>query len=306
MATRGGGIYIDGVANYGFYLNGLLNLNDNTNFTWGSYESTGGPNDGPYLQVTGGNGSSGFSSDFVEIDTSYSYQAICYIKTISTDSNGNLAGGHLGFSCYDKNYSRIDLRNCGGIGNTTLSRDLAVGDDKAYITSNSGWYDGTTYYFKNLIFFPTASADYGTAYEYTRLGYGEYNIYTNDGGPTLTELGDYEISLTNSSNEEITMPNMKFGTLPTGTPVANGRAGGTYSYAFSNPNYPETWTQKVTSVFTGESRNSSTPFRYATKYIKFMILKNYNQRTGPNDCVWGISNIFLGRVLDNKTYENII
>ena len=115
-----------------------------------------------------------------------------------------------------------------------------------------------------------------------------------------------EVDLEDRYDTSITMPDMGLGTLPAGTPVSNGKAGGTYSYAFSNPNYPETWTQKVTSVFTGESRNSSTPFRYATKYIKFMILKNYNQRTGPNDCVWGISNIFLGRVLDNKTYENII
>jgi hypothetical protein len=306
MATRGGGIYIDGVANYGFYQNGLLNLNNNTNFTWGTYQSTGGPNDRPYLQVTGGNGSSGFSSDFVEIDTSYSYQAICYVKTFDRDSAGELAGGHLGFSCYDKDYNRIDLRNCGGVGNTTLSRDLAVEDDKAYITSNSGWYTGDTYYHKHIIFFPTASADYGVAYEYTRLGYGEYNIYFKSGGPTLTDQGDYEVDLEDRYDTSITMPDMGLGTLPAGTPVSNGKAGGTYSYAFSNPNYPETWTQKVTSVFTGESRNSSTPFRYATKYIKFMILKNYNQRTGPNDCVWGISNIFLGRVLDNKTYENII
>jgi len=306
MATTGGTIHIDGIINYGFYLNGLLNLNNNTNFTWGTYQATLGPNNGPYLQVTGGNGSSGFSSDFVEIDTSYSYQAILYVKTFDRDSAGELAGGHLGFSCYDKNYSFIDLRNCGGLGDTTLSRDLEVGADKAYITSNSGWYDGTTNYFKNFIFFPTASGDYGIAHEYTRLGYGDYNIYFQDGGPTLTEQGDYEIELQDYYDSNITMPDMGFGTLPAGTPVSNGRAGGTYSYAFSNPNYPETWTQKVTSVFTGESRNSSTPFRYATKYIKFMVLRNYNQRTGPNDCVWGISNIFLGRITGNKTYENII
>ena len=59
-------------------------------------------------------------------------------------------------------------------------------------------------------------------------------------------------------------------------------------------------------VFTGESRNSSTPFRYATKYIKFLILMNYNQRTGPNDCVWGISDIFFGRTSGDRDYTNII
>ena len=301
------GRQFESLPSYGWYRNGSVNLGSNTNFTNFSYESSGGPDDGPYLKKTGGGGGSGFSTDFVLIDdTSARYQAIVYTKTFSNDSNGNPAGGHIGYACYDKDYKFIDLRMCGGVGNTTLSRDLAVGDDKAYITSNSGWYTGTTYYFKNFMVYPTASADFGTAYEYTRLGFGDYNMYTQDGGPTLTGNGDYEIDLKNSSNGDITMPDMGFGTLPSGTPVMNGRAGGTYNYAFSNPNYPSSWTQFSTSIFTGESRNSSTPFRFATRFIKFLILMNYNQRTGPNDCVWGISDIFFGRVSGDRDYTKII
>ena len=33
---------------------------------------------------------------------------------------------------------------------------------------------------------------------------------------------------------------------------------------------------------------------------------NYNQRTGPNDCVWGISDIFFGRVAGDRDYTKII
>jgi len=312
MATIGGRA-TDGVSSLGWYRNGFGGLGDNTNFTWGSYQATGGPNDRPYLRITGGNGSTAFSSDFVEVDPSHNYQAICYVKTFSADSAGNLAGGHLGFATYDEDYNFIDLRHCGGIGNTTLSRDLAVGDDKAYITSNTGWYDGSTYYFKTFCLYP-ANSDYANNangsdtdnYGYTRVGLTEGGLYTQNGGPVSHANGDFEVDLKNASNGDITMPDLGYGTMIAGTPVMNGRAGGTYNYAMGAPNYPTTWTQKSTGVFTGESRNSGTPFRYATKYIKFMILRNYNQRTGPNDCVWGISNIFFGRVLGNTNYANTI
>ena len=300
-----GGRQFDSLPSYGWYENGNVSHGSNKNFTWGTYQSTGGPDNGPYLQVTGGNGGTAQSTDFIEIpDTSANYQILCYVKTFSRDSNNNLAGGHIGMATYNADYQHIDLRNCGGLGNTTLSRPLAVGDDKAYITSNSGWYDGTTYYFKTFCMYPAGSPY--TAYEYTRVGLNEGGFYTQDGGPTLTGNGDYEVDLKNSSNSDITMPDLGYGTMATGTPVMNGRAGGSYCYSLGAPNYPETWTQYATSVFTGENRNSSTPFRYDTKYVKFLILRNYNQRTGPKDCVWGISNIFFGRVAGNRTYNNII
>ena len=301
-----GGRQFDSLPSYGWYKNGTLNHGSNVNFTWGAYNATGGPNNDPYLQVTGGGGGTSFSTDFIEIeDTSYNYQALISVKTFSNDSNGNPAGGHIGFATYDENYEFIDLRNCGGIGNTTLSRPLAVGDDKAYITSNSSWYTGNTYYFKTFCLYP-ANSPYSTPYEYTRIGFQIGGLYTQNGGPTLTGNGDYEVDLKNSGNGDITMPNLGYGTLPIGTPVMNGRAGGSYNYAFGAPNYPSDWGQLNTGVWSGENRNSGTPFRYATKYIKFMILKNYNQRSGPNNCVWGASNIFFGRVAGNRTYENII
>lgn len=293
---------------YGWYQNGNQNHGNNTNFTWGSYQATGGPDNGPYLQVTGGNGGTAMSTDFIPInDTSANYQIICYVKTFSRDSNNNLAGGHIGMATYNADYQHIDLRNCGGIGNTTLSRPLAVGDDKAYIASNSGWYTGNTYYFKTFCLYPSNSP-YNVNYEYTRIGLNTPSggLYTQDGGPTLTGNGDYEVDLRNSSNSDITMPNLGYGTLATGTAVMNGRAGGSYCYSLGAPNYPETWTQKATGVFTGENRNSGTPFRYKTRYVKFLILRNYNQRTGPNNCVWGISDIFFGRVEGSRTYNNII
>ena len=44
-----GGRQFNSLPSYGWYKNGSINLGDNTNFTWGTYQSTGGPDNGPYL-----------------------------------------------------------------------------------------------------------------------------------------------------------------------------------------------------------------------------------------------------------------
>ena len=63
----------------------------------------------------------------------------------------------------------------------------------------------------------------------------------------------------------------------------NGVAGGTYSYVF----YPAeaafgSWSTHTSDKFTGENRNSSTPFRFATKYVSFMHLINYAVPNGTS------------------------
>jgi len=54
-----GGRQFDSLPSYGWYANGNVSHGSNTNFTWGTYQATGGPDNGPYLQVTGGNGGGG-------------------------------------------------------------------------------------------------------------------------------------------------------------------------------------------------------------------------------------------------------
>ena len=304
-----------GYNQFGLYENGDCRLGTNQNFTWGTYNAEtltfnrdvrkAGRGS---LRVTGGGGGSAFSTEFVPVDTSDTYQAIIYAKTRVKGSSGNLAGGHIGFSCYDKNYSFIDLRNCGGVGNTTLSRNLNAGDTHLYITSNSGWPTGsdvtnTAYYFRHVQLFPATHPDYSTAHEYTRIGYGEYNLYYKS--LVLTDQGDYELKFSNASDGDATFPNIGYST-PAGTPVSRGAAGGTYNYALGNPNYPEgVWTRYATAPFTGENRNSSVPFRYATKFVKFMILRNYNRRTeSPQDHEWAVANMFLAKCLPNQDFRD--
>ena len=291
---------IGGHNDFGLFGNGDLREGTTRNFSMGTYQSSGGPNDYPYVRITGGGGGGYQSSDYIEVDTSKSYQMMLYAKTFSRGSSGNLAGGHIGFACYDKNKTFVDLRNCGDIGNTTLSRLATPGDTSIFLTSADGWYQGSdvtnhTYYFRQILFFPPSHPDYGVPHKYTRFNGMRYSSLTQ------TLSGDWEMVLENG-----TLPDYGYA-LPVGTPISRGVAGGSYNYALGAPNYPETWTSYATPVFTGENRNSSYPFRYSTKYIKFLILRNYNRRSeSSQDHIWGLSKIFFGQSVGGKDYRSVL
>ena len=346
-----------GPNNFGLFTNGDFRKGDNSNFTLlntsptnqSTYRSSGGPDGGPYIELTGGSGKAAFSSEFLEVDTSDTYQMVVYLKTFQLGSDTDIRGGqssHLvGFSCYDSSKRFIDNRHTGGIGNTTLSRPLNHGDTKFYIATESinqlnpssyhldGWitgsdltYDSVTqgklFYYRQLILFPASHPEYGTAYEYSRIGHrsgGNGGEGTNDGytlcykSLTLTDQNDLEGTLCDSNDNAITFSTASAGidnNLPTGTPISRGVAQSTFNYAAKapgdDPDVPTTWTRFSTAPFTGENRTGLTPFRFGTKFIKFLILKNYYAHTGgaTQDHVWGLGQIFFGKVLDNKDYRN--
>lgn len=226
-------------------------------------------------------GTSFLSDDYIPVDTSKYYQHSVSVKTTANNYLGNPGSGHLGFSCYDEKKRFIDLRTQGGIGNTTLAKDLNAGDSYVYITSNSGWRaDNSNQVFNHILLYPATHPEFSTAHEYTRIGYGDYNIWYDGTATVLTGSPPaYRLRLTTSDlTTATTFPDIGYST-PSGTPVANGQSGGTYNYAHGAPDYPATWTTYTTTPFTGESRNSTQPFRFATKYIKFLNLRNYNYRT---------------------------
>lgn len=283
---------IGGPDTFGLWPDADLRSGTNNSWTLGTYNSTGGPDGAPYIQITGGGGS-GYTSNRIPVDTSKSYQQVIYAKTVSPGSSGNNAGGHIGFACYDKNDSFIDLRYLKGIGQTTLTRTASPGDTTIYVANASGWSNSTAYHQRGVTFFPSSHPDYTIDKGYSRfLDYYQYNGITDIGG------GEYSVTL------DGTLPNWGY-SLPSGTPLTNGRAGGSYNYALGAPTYPTTWTRYTTPVFTGESRNSSYPFRYGTKYIRFLILRNYNRRTeSPQDHVWGLSKFFFGQVEEGRDYPS--
>ena len=263
------------------------------------------------IRMTGGNGSTYITASYIPIDTSKTYQLLCYAKTRAVGTSGNTAGGHIGFACYDKNKTFIDLRNCGDTGNTTLSRAASPGDSVIYFTGSSGWYTGSDVtnnraYFRQILFFPSTHPDYGTAHQYTRFNNRSYYRMEQ------TAQGDWAVYLESNTSSQTntytaaTLPDYGY-SLPAGTPVSRGVAGGTYNYALGAPNYPlNVWTRYATAPFTGENKNSGTPFRYATKFIRFLCLRNYNRRTeSVQDHEWSLANILFTECHGGRDYRDI-
>jgi hypothetical protein len=289
---------LGGPNNFGLWPNADFRNGNANEWSLGTYNATGGPNgDDPYIELTGGGGS-GWTGGRVEVDFNATYRMVCYAKTFSPGSSGNNAGGHIGFACYDENDNFIDLRHLKGIGDTQLTRTATPGDTTIYVADASGWYNGSTGYFRGLMLF-------GGQYPYSE-GYTRYAVTSNGYNENgMTNLGNGEWSVTLPNGLGTYSDVLVNGSYPIGTYLSNGRAGGSYNYALGAPTYPTTWTRYDTGNFTGTSRNSGTPFRYGTKYVRFLILRNYNRRTeSPQDHVWGISKIFFGKVTDGRVYDS--
>jgi len=233
------------------------------------------------------------SDNYVQVDTTKTYVMTVKNRTLTKGGPGNniLSGGHTGYITYDSSFRFIDLRNCGGVANTYLTRELKVGDAYAYVSNqNNQWISpGSEYYFRHFMIYPPSHPEFNVPWKYTRIGFQDTEIYYNE----ITDIGGGELRMRFSNyngSSWTTFPNIGYAT-PAGTPVMNGVAGGTYSYVFypTEAAYDE-WSTYTSSPFTGEDRNSSTPFRYGTKYVSFMHLINYAVPNGTSPLpvmLWG-------------------
>jgi hypothetical protein len=185
-------------------------------------------------------------------------------------SQGNLGfepGGHIGFACYNENKAFLGLRGQKGIGNTTLTRATSANDTSVYVADASAWYKGTVTSYTWINFYPPAQYPIDIGYT------GLYRAYNND-GVSVTDIGGGEWKIDLPAGLPASYA------FPIGTPVCNGQDGGSYNYCHGNPYHTvgNPWQTFVTPVFTGESRNSTYPFRYGTKFVRFLNLRNYNSR----------------------------
>lgn len=296
---------ITGRRQFGLYTNGQAQDGTDTNFSAYNYTNSDAlSGDGCFAVDYNVYGSSLLGDEYIPVDTSKYYIHTVSVKTYQRSYNNRLGSGHLGFACYDKNKSFIDLRNCGDVDNAYLTRTASPGDTSIFV--DRAWFGGDTAtqmvyqfqrgYFRQILFFPPTHPDYGQAHRYTR--FNNRSVWSI----TPTGQGDWEYKLSsyNSSGYLYTassLPDYGYA-LPAGTPISRGVAGGSYNYAHGAPIYPEEWTTYTTPPFTGENRNSAYPFRYGTKYIRFLNLRNYNYRSeqGGNSARYYVDNIMLTQV----------
>lgn len=237
--------------------------------------------------TSGWNNSTSVSDDsFIPVDITKRYTLSYYVKGYQTATDGRQPQHYLGFTCWDSSKRFIRLEHCGGVGNTTLSRPLNQGDSYVYLNSSSGWPTGaditsTRYYFRALILYPPGHPEFGTPYQYSRVGTrggavgGSGETYIRS--LVQTGQGDWEGRICDRNDNNKTWNYTEPYALPAGTPISRGVAGGTYNYAFSRRVYNTAsgWQNMVTTVEGPPSRNSGRIFRFATAHVRAMILHNY-------------------------------
>ncbi len=184
-----------GTRGLGLFKGDLESPESRNNFTFGTINSSSAYRGNYCIQAVGGGGASGFSKEYIEIDPSASYQMICYARTLKRGTQTNsLAGGHIGFSCVDASKRDINPATQGGWGNTYLTRPLNAGDSYAYIQSPNGWYSASIYYFQYFLVYPPTHPEFSTPHWYSRIGYGDYNIYYSSSIQAMPE-GDYRVQI---------------------------------------------------------------------------------------------------------------
>jgi hypothetical protein len=291
----------------GLYTNGKAQDGTNANFTGYSYTNADAlSGDGCFAMSGNVRGSSTLGGEYVEVDTSKYYVHSVSVKTYLRSYNNRLGSGHLGFACYDSEKRFISLNNMGygGTGNkdTYLTRAASSGDTVIYVNSIGGWDNSATssngvkriaWFFSGGNSATDNNMNGGNNHQYSRY------LSTYVGGSiTQTAQGDYSVTLTGGLSD--------WGySYPVGTKLSNTRHGGTYNYCHGAPTYDEEWETFTTAPFTGESRNSGLPFRYGTKYIKFLNLRNYNYRseTGGASAQYYLDNIMLTQVKPPTPHE---
>ena len=210
---------------------------------------------------------------YVCVNPFHQYFSEVYLKSVGATQSRL----YCGFWPVDVDGNFVDLRNCGGYSNTTLSQDLNNGDTYAYVTDASIFNDtSSTYYFRNLIFFPPNHAKYFRPWYHTRIGYGSPTIYYSEKDTSNNRL---RLS-TNGNTDGSGDTTWSGGFIPAGTPVSRGAAGGTYMYCLaSNLLVPTSWTRRSNLLNTNQYgvRSSSCAFRPGTKYLRTMNLMNYGQ-----------------------------
>jgi hypothetical protein len=273
----------------GLFDNGSFESGTVENFTGaGGYISTDDPKRGKYHWESKSRSSANFSQ-YVPVDVAKKYLMSISSKTLEKSTSGLLGRHYIGYTCYDESKQFIRLEHNGGVGNTTLSRDLNPGDAYMYFTSSSGWYTGADVtnqrnYFRNIGLYPPSHPLYSAPHQYTRVGtrggaVGNSRIEYRS--MVQTSQGDWEVQLCNANDAPVNWTYNEPYATPAGTPVHKGTAGGTYNYAFGRRQYTDAnWTTYQLTVEGPERRNSSRYFRYGTKYIRFMVLWNYGLASG--------------------------
>jgi hypothetical protein len=254
-------LYIGSGPKLNLVKNGYLNMGNNTNLLPLNYWTLQYYSLPSSLQSVGGSWAN--SNEFIQVDPNKLYSLSGYFKSVGTSGSTSLT--YYGIDCYDRDYQQIGQYNTYHMVNTetVLSRDLNPGDTVMYVNNASNWKHTADVY--NVKYVGISN----------NINYPDF-AYTRN---------SFQFSDSNQVNNTITLVSAYTGPIVNaGTKVANYvNDGGGYRYNGASGAYPSTttWqnysgTIQYTNIYNTSSDNI---FRYATKYVKVLMLLNYSQNS---------------------------
>ena len=271
---------------------GLL-TRDTTDFPFGAFGS---------LKCVGG-GSPTLVLDKIPVNPYMKYRISAMFKYEKVNSATQFFAG---MRAYDVDGYDITYANAYHYGNTvtTLAQDLKQGDTKVYLTSISGWNNGTTAYQRGFKFYNYVDSR-GYLYDPSVIPYSRY--YTCDDG--VNGWWDAVAGSFNTSENSITLrkpwnyanPKHPSGTWLAGTKIAQVTSGGTYHYNLktnwlSGKTGTTQWeyqAQEISGVNTTQTE-SYTMFRAGTAYIAPFFM--FNQSGTSTGDVTKVSNLYFEKI----------
>ena len=210
------------------------------------------------------------TTDFIKVDTSKKYYESMLFR-----SNNSESIFHAGIIEYDIDKNVIDACNYLYTENTLtyLDKELKDGDTEIYLNSLEGFITDNIDINTNsgLIFWNYKDS---TGYQYPELTYSR-NVFLD----LFSSKSDFNLN----ENKIILKEPWKYGTIEKGTKVSQSMSSATYNYGLlAGENISSEFEQRENYIQgeNNENNESTIKFRNATKYIKVLMLINYNHR--PN------------------------
>ena len=211
------------------------------------------------------------------------YAISCYVKGDVRESQY-----YFMISCYDSLFRFISYVHVGIFGDThtTLAQDLNPGDQYVYLTNTANWQSddaSVAEHMRTAVFWGDSNVHPEIPYVYGR------NVQRYD----QIDYSQNRIRLTNSYSGEM---------IPAGSPAANSRSGGTYSYIGGG----NIWT----NLDSWEYREGSTGIigvsgiRPGTSYIRIGYLANRN--ADPNDAVTLVKDLKVWNKTRSQSISNFV
>lgn len=253
--------------------NGAGEMKNNKNFSSFTYNSDNS------FSITSSAVGTLYSDEFIPVDTSKKYEASLDIKS----SNAS-ASYYAGIAEFDIDKMAISVNHVMYINNslTTLAKDLNKGDKVVYLTSAAGFANSASLptYQLGLIFWNYKDS---TGYQYPALTYSRYAY-----------LNLFTYSNINKTNNTITLTSPWGGpAMKAGTKLSQSNSGGSYNYSIINNTTATSSYVTKKGIISGEEYPNGVytfaQFRPGTKYVKFLMLNNFNNQANTTTNIRNVS-----------------